>query len=231
MQRSSRSIGEVLALLKKEFANLTISKIRFLEGQGLINPRRTPSGYRQFSDEDVDRLRFILQQQQDHFLPLKVIKTRLREHDEKREAERLDDEPVTPPPVQSEARSFQGTGAMLTRSDLLGMTNLTERQLRELESFGLIKGRATAEGQVYPDDAVMVGRYAGRLLEYGVEPRHLRIFKTGAEREADLYRQLAGPMLARRGSHAHSDAMARLEELQEIGEAIRAELLRQALEG
>lgn len=224
----TRSIGEVLAILKQEFDDITISKIRFLEGQGLIAPERTASGYRKFTDDDVERLRYILRAQKDQFLPLKVIKGRLKEQEQRNDR---------PEEIQSEGRDSArvvvdvSTGAVaIDRTELAGASGLSESQLRELEGFGFVRGRKTLSGLSYDDGALTVAKLAARLLQYGVEPRHLRIFKTAAEREADLYRQLAGPVLTSRNTQARMDAVARLEELQELGEALRSQLLREALE-
>lgn len=226
-QSSNRSIGEVLALLKPEFEDITISKIRFLEGQGLITPQRTASGYRKFSDGDIEKLKFILREQKEHFLPLKVIKGRLSEREEmaKNQTKPSDSGSALSPSVNP-----MMSGALLNRSEFLGASGLSESQIRELEGFGLILGQKTAHGMFYGEDALVVAKLAARFLMYGVEPRHLRIFKTGAEREADLYKQLAGPVLGSRNTQARMEALARLEELNNLGESLRSELLKQALE-
>jgi DNA-binding transcriptional MerR regulator len=236
-ERSTRSIGEVLALLKQEFDDITISKIRFLEGQGLIEPDRTPSGYRKFSDSDIEKLRFILRAQKDHFLPLKVIKARLKEREAQVQAaaqatsrgegpQVMVSTEVTPVSLDSMVMSG---GAMLSRSDLLTASGLTESQLREVEGFSLIVGQKTANGIWYAEESAIIAKLAARFLHFGVEPRHLRIFKTAAQREADLYRQLAGPVLGSRNTQARMEAVARLEELHGLGEQLRGELLRQAI--
>lgn len=216
----TRSIGEVLALLKTEFDDITISKIRFLESQGLVTPERTQSGYRKFSEDDVARLRYILRQQKEHFLPLKVIKGRLSE---------------------SEGGSSDGGGAaqhegspsapsgIVGRADLLRISGLSESQARELEGFGLLKGQKSADGTWYDEDALSVARLAGRFLSFGVDARHLRIFKTAADREADLYRQMTPGARGHRNTQARMDAEARLAELAQTGSSLHAELLRQAL--
>lgn len=228
-----RSIGEVLALLKQEFGDLTISKIRFLEGQGLVNPERTPSGYRKFDDNDIARLRFILRQQREHFLPLKVIKERLEQT--------FDNAPASPD-VSSVTQSGRSGSDMrdelvagvpvsgnLSRSDLLGETGLTESQLRELEGFGLVAGNRLPDGVWYDESALVTAKVAARFLKNGTEVRHLRIFKTAADREADLYRQLVVPVRGIRNTQAKMEAKARLDELTSLGEAMRSELLRQSL--
>ena len=218
-----RSIGEVLAVLKQEFSDVTISKIRFLENQGLVNPQRSESGYRKFSERDVARLRYILREQKEHFLPLKVIRERLDEL-EKAEAE------AGSTPTDSLADGGSTIpGGPVDRHQLLSLSGLTDAQLRELEGFGLVQGNRSAGNLWYGDDALAIAKLSARFLRFGVEARHLRIFKTGADREADLYRQLTVPVRGTRNTQAKMEATARLEELTSLGEDIRTELLRQAL--
>jgi len=217
-----RSIGEVLALLRTEFADVSISKIRFLESQGLVNPERTASGYRKFRDDDVARLRYILRQQKEHFLPLKVIKGRLTQNDERTPAEQ------SPIPLRSEGSD---AGGFVDRAGFLSATNLTEGQTRELEGFGLLTSeKSSSNGSWYSADAVLLGKIAERFFSFGVDARHLRIFKTGADREADLYRQMTGASRTPKRGQAQIEAAARLEELSNLGQALHIELLRQALE-
>ncbi len=227
---TKRSIGEVLALLKQEFGDITISKIRFLESQGLVNPERTSSGYRKFSEDDVTRLRYILREQKEHFLPLKVIRGRLEQPATSDNGEGV---AVQSPDVVNvredvAAASLLG-GATLDRGELINASSLTESQLRELEGYGLINGRRTAEGVWYDENALVIAKLASRLLQHGTEVRHLRIYKTAADREADLYRQLTVQVRGARNTTAKMEAQARLQELTTLGEAMRRELLRQAI--
>ncbi len=202
------SIGEVIMLLRDDFPDVSVSKIRFLESQGLIDPDRTSSGYRQFDREDLARLRFILQQQRDHFLPLKVIKSKLTLWERGEEPGVEDGER---PPSLDEA------GEPLDEASLLKRSGLTKKQLADVIAVGLV--RPIGDSNVYSPEAAIVATEAKRLLELGLEPRHLRSIKLAADREADLLGQLAAPLL----KASNRDAQTRGREVLEEGaEAIRA---------
>jgi DNA-binding transcriptional MerR regulator len=262
------SIGEVLAQLQEEFPDITISKIRFLESQGLVDPERTASGYRKFYSGDLARLRWILFQQQEHFLPLKVIKERLDEvgpgeipadpveesapeapatggkgrkkagKSAKRaevrtalfdvptlplaEAEREPDEPVT-------ARTLEG-GVSLTRSELAKATGLDDAAIAELESFGLLVPAAGAGDRVlFDEEGLAVSRLAAGFAAHGIRARHLRMYKTFAEREAVLFGQALLPYLRQRNPDARSKAQEDLAELARLGANMRGVSLRRAV--
>lgn len=221
MHTGVRSIGEVLATLKQDFPDITISKIRFLESQGLIEPKRTASGYRQFTDDDITRLRYILRQQKENFLPLKVIKGRL---DDKPQVSQEADATIAKRSITS-----SGEGRPMSRADLIKESGLSEAQVRDLESFGFLRGQRGAAGTWYGDEALTIAKVAARFLQFGVEPRHLRSFKTAAEREAQLYQQLVAPVRSQRNTQARMEAAARLEELGNLGATLRDEFLRAAL--
>ncbi len=238
-----RSIGEVLALLQEEFPDITISKIRFLESQGLIDPERTPSGYRKFTDADVARLRWILRQQRESFLPLKVIKERLEDpallaeldaeaHGQvPTETGDLDDpepEAALPEPEVGARRSILDPlpPVSLTIDELCRETGLSARNVGELERYGLLG--PDGSGGTYGYDALVVARAAAALRAQGVEARHLRMYKVAAEREAGYYEQLLMPMLKGKGARGRRDAGAALDALLAQGDEIRAALLRQA---
>ena len=256
--RAYLSIGEVLSLLKEEFPDVTISKIRFLESQGLLDPERTPSGYRKFYDTDVDRLRWILRQQRENFLPLKVIKGRLRDA----VGEPLDEEetpavaasgagaantgrspsvsgpaapaesrPVSPPPVPPDPAplTLPRSGASLTLSELATATGLEEDDLRELERFGLLSPRRVGSAVYYDEDSMVVANLAAGFMRYGVEARHLRMYKVAAEREASFFEQVVMPMLKQRNPQARRQATETLTELSRLGQSLRAAMLRLAL--
>jgi DNA-binding transcriptional MerR regulator len=268
-ERAYLSIGEVLALLKEEFPDVTISKIRFLESQGLLDPERTPSGYRKFYETDVERLRWILRQQREHFLPLKVIKGRLRGGAEgadlvpgpaatlddggPAEAE-ADDMPAAPtrtsvapapaPPPRAVARTLPppalpepseaplvltSTGVSMNLAELAAASGLEDDDLRELERFGLLTGRRAASSVYYDEEALMVAQLAAGFMKYGVEARHLRMYKTAGEREAGFLEQVVLPMLKQRNPQARRQAAEALSDLTRLGQGLRAAMLRQAL--
>jgi DNA-binding transcriptional MerR regulator len=262
--RAYLSIGEVLSLLKEEFPDVTISKIRFLESQGLLDPERTPSGYRKFYESDVERLRWILRQQREHFLPLKVIKGRLREATGG--AEPADDNgatgaataggartapapagpaaPVAPasmpavvpgggagalPPLEGAPLTIPRTGASLSVAELAQASGLEEDDLRDLERFGLLAPRRVGSGSYYDEDALLVANLAAGFMRYGVEARHLRMYKVAGEREAGFFEQVIMPMLKQRNPQARRQAADTLSELSRLGQSLRAAMLRQAL--
>jgi DNA-binding transcriptional MerR regulator len=273
VDRGHLSIGEVLSLLREEFPDVTISKIRFLESQGLLEPERTPSGYRKFYDADVERLRWILRQQREHFLPLKVIRGRLTGDPAAEEAERATDSggsidptpadapvpeaeepapaaataraaPAAPrrasrsaatqdsllePPQDAPPRWTGATGATLTLPELANACGLTIGQVQELERFGLISGRAMAGTVYYDEETLLVANLAAAFLRYGVEARHLRLYKNAAEREAGFIEQVVTPLLKQRNPRSRHQAMDTIAELSHLGHELRAALLRQAL--
>jgi len=257
--RAYLSIGEVLALLKEEFPDVTISKIRFLESQGLLDPERTPSGYRKFYDTDVERLQWILRQQREHFLPLKIIKGRLRGG---REAAEQDDAEPGPASAGSTAEEANGavpeptpatpavraasspaipamsepapldisqTGVSMNLAELAAASGLEDDDLRELERYGLLSGRKAASSTYYDEEALLVAQLAAGFMKYGVEARHLRMYRTAAEREAGFLEQVVMPMLKQRNPQARRQAADALSDLTRLGQGLRAAMLRQAL--
>jgi DNA-binding transcriptional MerR regulator len=257
--RSYRSIGEVLSLLQDEFPDVTISKIRFLESQGLIDPERTASGYRKFFDLDVTRLRFILREQKEHFLPLKVIKDRLESGEplddasDERAATDIEPDPeseaaaspavVAPateqrlpvwmvrPPQGASAATVRAmaSGASFSFDELAAAAGLTVDELREVERFGIVSGRTTGTTTFYDEHAVVAARVAGQFLRFGVEPRHLRLYRNGADREAGLIEQLIMPLVKQRNPAARAQAHTTLETLARLGGELREAILRQSL--
>ena len=260
-ERAFLSIGEVLSLLRDEFPDITISKIRFLESQGLLDPERTPSGYRKFYDADVDRLRWILRQQRENFLPLKVIKGRLAgdstangdagdhgDHEEGLEAQAADmaslpvepatapvapaAEPRIPPYKQQPSPLSAGpSGVNVTMDELAAASGLSQEKLVELEKFGFFAGRPVAGVVYYDEEAMVVAHLAARFLHYGIEARHLRMYKNAADREAGLFEQIVTPLLKQRNPQARGQAVEALGELSGMGQSLRAALVRQALRG
>lgn len=189
------SIGEVINELRDEFPDVSVSKIRFLESQGLVDPNRTSSGYRQFGPREMSRIRFILQQQRDHFLPLKVIKSKLTLWERGEEVDRA--------PGRSEA--IERSGEPLSREDLLKRSALDGSQLDALIEARIIE--TVQDSSVFPPEAGIIASEARRLMEMGLEPRHLRAVKLAAERESELLRQLVEPLT--RANNAEAQERAR----------------------
>jgi len=216
------SIGEVINLLRDDFPDVSVSKIRFLESQGLIDPDRSGSGYRQFDGTDVARLRFILQQQRDHFLPLKVIKSKLTLW------ERGED--VAGGSAQT-TQTLEQKGEPLDRTELLKRSRLEESDLDALIDIGLI--RPIRDSVVFPPEAGIVAVEAKRLMDQGLEARHLRTVRLSVEREADLLEQLVAPLLKASNPEAKARARDVLESssdsMQAMHRALLASELRQYL--
>jgi len=356
--RTHLSIGDVLSLLRQEFPDITISKIRFLESQGLVNPERSPSGYRKFYEHDVERLRWVLRQQREHFLPLKVIRDRLArsgdistdmddfdpnalpsevdDFDEEVAAEFVDtpvttivrtievdivavgngtrdpedDEPhwveessetrtgvfaTTSSPLaprsssvrtaqvsrreaQAKAREEEAaaqavadadpappaappepparppratrdatpsvdpapsatpavtaahvTGASLTLDELCAASGLGATEVASLEGFGLIEPMVVGGALYYDEEALTVAKLASDFARYGIEPRHLRLFRNAADRELGLIEQVITPMLRQRNPEARQRAVDAAGELSRLGQALRSAILRRAL--
>ena len=233
--RDYLSIGEVLDSIKADFPDISISKIRFLEAEGLIEPERTPSGYRKFFDKDVGRLRYILSLQRDHFLPLKVIKERLRDADSNGGV--YPTEPVTsaapPPPATRAANGSPApaqadlTSVQLSRDELRSAAKLSEAELHSLEEFGLLA--APADGATYDENDLVTAKAARRFFDYGVEARHLRMYKQFAEREAAFFEQIVAPGARRRDPSAHQQAVQSVQELAALSRQLKEAALRSSL--
>ncbi|MEU1124012.1 MerR family transcriptional regulator [Streptomyces sp. NPDC005899] len=221
------SIGTVLMRLRDEFPEVTISKIRFLEAEGLIEPQRTPSGYRKFSAADVERLAQVLRMQRDHYLPLKVIREHL-------EAVARGDRAALPPgagqgePADGHRTAEAGgaTAARIGRPEFLAAVGATEEQLEEWEAYGLIV--ASAEGS-YEAGAVTIARLVADLGRFGLEPRHLRAVRGAAEREAGLVEQVVAPLRRHRNPQTRAHAEVTARELAELSVRLHAALVQSAL--
>jgi len=268
------SIGDVLAQLRDEFPDVTISKIRFLESQGLVEPERAPSGYRRFYPTDVDRLRFVLRLQREQFLPLKVIKERLEEADRDGTLSASVSAPVTPdgsesesePPSrrrgkrptkepvlfeetrkareQAEAREVASvvasesgpddlttapSGVTLTRTELAKAAGLSDQALGSLEEFGLIVPSTVGDRVLFDEDALAIARVAATFMRHGVEPRHLRMYRAFADREAALFEQVLLPYRRQRNPDARARTAEALGELAGLGRELRTVMLRHAV--
>jgi DNA-binding transcriptional MerR regulator len=215
--RALKSIGEVLALLRADFPDVTISKIRFLESEGLIEPARAPSGYRKFSSDDVARLRYVLAAQRDHYLPLRVIKDHLDALDRGLEPPSLGVDAPRVPRAVTEANGYPSAEwfapdrvqMRLSRAELLEAAGIDEDLLAALEEYGLVTARRGSAP--FDADAVVVAKTAGVLAAFGLEPRHLRQFKGAADREVGLVEALVAPLLRQRDpqARARADEVAR----------------------
>jgi DNA-binding transcriptional MerR regulator len=207
------SIGAVLDSLRPDFPDVTISKIRFLEAEGLVTPERTGSGYRRFTAYDCARLRFILTAQRDQYLPLKVIKAQLDAQPDG-ELPRTGSAygvprlvPVSGEPAESEA-AVAPTQVRLSREDLLARSGVDDMLLVSLIKEGVI---TTGPGGFFDEHSVVIAQCAGALADYGVEPRHLRAFRSAADRQSDLIAQIAGPVVkaGKAGARDRADDLAR----------------------
>ena len=228
--RAYLSIGEVLSKLKTEFSDITISKIRFLESEGLIEPQRTPSGYRKFTSNDLERLRFVLLAQRDQYLPLKVIKDNLDAMDRGLIPAKNLGAAATPRLVSQDgvlsADQFASNNDLrLTRAELISASNLSDDQLTEIESYGLISIR----GRHYDSDALAVAKAVAEISAFGIGARHLRAFKTAADREIGLVEQVTTPLLRQKGAEAIARAEEVERELASLSIRLHAALVRAGL--
>ncbi|MEU6084953.1 MerR family transcriptional regulator [Streptomyces sp. NPDC047108] len=223
------SIGTVLQRLREEFPEVTISKIRFLEAEGLVEPRRTPSGYRKFSPEDVQRLGYVLRMQRDHYLPLKVIREHL-EALERGEQVRLPAPGRSREPLEDALDGDGGApaAARVGRAELLAAAEVGEDQLAEWESYGLM---APDEQGGYDLETVSVARLVADLGRFGLEPRHLRVMKAAADREADLVEQVVAPLRRHRNPQTRLHAETTARELATLSVRLHAALVESALRG
>jgi len=213
--RGQFGIGEVLAQLRPEFPDISPSKIRFLEAEGLIEPARSRSGYRRFSAADIERLRYILTMQRDSYLPLRVIRERLA---------------GTGAGEAGGADAANGgrpdrAPAEMTRRQLLDSAEISDGELTELEDYGLIR----RVGRQYGGDALAVARALAALRQYGVQARHLRAVKAAADREANLVEQVVAPQLRQRGAGARDAAARTAWQIADLTLRLHATLMESAL--
>jgi len=222
------TIGEVLAVLRDDFPDVTISKIRYLETENLVHPQRTPSGYRKFSAADVSRLRYVLTAQRDHYLPLRVIKEQLDALDRGDPLPAATPVPAAvPPPVGTPvAEGGEEAGRPLTAEQFARAAGLEPDQLADCVQFGLLA--TDADGR-HPAGDLPVARAAAGLARHGLEPRHLRAYRSGVEREADLVEQLVAPVLRARSEEARARATEKLHELAALSAQLHNALLESRL--
>jgi len=210
------TIGEVLNQVRSEFDDISISKIRFLEAEGLIVPSRTKSGYRKFSSADVDKLRYILRMQRDHYLPLKVIKEHIEAIDRglKPEIDEIEKPKVPSALVDLNQLGIKKSNIRVTREELITNTSITDKDLKESEDYGLIK--VLADKRHYDDIAVKTARVIAALSGFGLEPRHLKFLKSGSDRESSLIKQVASPMSRSKRPDAAEQALEMMREISNL---------------
>ncbi len=230
--RGLMGIGDVLAYLRPDFDDVTISKIRFLESEGLINPQRTASGYRKFSHADLERLRYILACQRDQYLPLKVIRDNLDAIDRGREPSASGGGPRVPRALAStdglpSSESFRPSSAdvRLSRKELLDEAQLDDELLTQVEGYGLIAKR----GSHYDADALAIAVTIAEMAAFGIEPRHMRTFKIAADREVGLVEQVVNPMLRQRDPESQQRADDAIRQLAALSVRLHSSLVKAGL--
>jgi DNA-binding transcriptional MerR regulator len=228
------SIGEVLAHLRVEFPDTTISKLRFLEAEGLVEPERTSAGYRKYSWDDVARLRFVLTAQRDQYLPLRVIRDQLAGLD--REAESagrhrpalvaVGPAGEVPGRDPGDAPVVESAEVRLGRADLVSRSGIDEGTLTELERLGVV---GSSPPGWYDADALIIAQAVAGLAAYGLEPRHLRAYRTAADREVGLFAQLVAPLARQNDPAAGARAAETARELVGLSQQLHAALVRVGL--
>jgi DNA-binding transcriptional MerR regulator len=196
-------IGEVVRRLRDEFPDISISKIRYLEDEGLLTPRRTQGGYRLFSEGDLERLERILRLQRDEFLPLRVIKDEL-------------DAPGAKERKRRRPTSLAAEEDAITFDELCERAGVTPDLAKELEEFGLLAPRGSGGDKRYPESDADVAATCAQLARYGMAPRNLRTFRTATGREASLLEQLVAPALRARNAERRAHALRDLQQLAEL---------------
>jgi DNA-binding transcriptional MerR regulator len=229
--RNYQSIGEVLVSVKTEFPDITISKIRFLEAEGLIEPERTPSGYRKFYEQDVERLKQILRMQRDEYLPLKVIKDRLLRQGS--EGEELSEEAAAEAAAEAKAAEDDlaepPTGLQMSIEEMSAATGVERERIKELESFGLVCSHGPDGARYYDGDDYVVLSVLKEFFRHGVEPRHLTMYKHFEEREASFFETIVMPQLRQRNPEARRAATHALTDLARASRKLKQALLRNNL--
>ena len=215
-----QTIGAVCTLLREEFPDISISKIRYLEDQGLLAPRRTPGRYRLYADDDVDRLRTILRLQRDEFLPLRVIRQELASPRAKERARRG---------RASLAENYEQ--AEIELSELCERAGVTAAFARELEEYGLIESRVDGGERVYAESEAEVAAACAKVARFGVDARHLRTFRTAADRETGLLSAIVAPALRSRSPERRQHGMDDLQLLAELAQELSQLLFWRSLRG
>lgn len=219
-------IGEVQSMLKKEFPDITISKIRFLEKEGLIVPERTPSGYRKYSRANIKQLSYILRLQREEYLPLSVIKRKIQ--DLKSGKVVAGDLTL----MSGHATEAALTGAVPVSLDLVpSKLGLSPETIQELLSFGVVKAREGPEGEYFAPDEMKILTIAKEFFRYGVEPRHLRMFTQFVSREASFIEQIIRPQLQHKDPNTKRSAIKDMEQIMNLCQMFTSALLRESLSG
>jgi DNA-binding transcriptional MerR regulator len=219
------SIGEVLAQLRAEFPDTTISKLRFLESEGLVEPQRTPSGYRKYSRSDLRRLRYVLTAQRDQYLPLRVIREQL--------AQGLPPEPSGRPNLVALGPDDElpmpariDPAQRFTAAEVCVQADLKPDELKDLETHGLLAPDAAGR---YDNDALAVAQVAGAFAEFGIQARHLRAWRAAADREVGVFGALIAPLLRHPDPTEQARAAEMVRELTALSQRLHAALVRQGL--
>lgn len=216
------TIGDVADLLKGEFPSVTISKLRFLESEGLIHPPRTASGYRSYREVDVERVRYILRQQRDHFLPLRVIKGKLSAW------ERGEEPTMAPPAGPPPETYFAASEVKLDRDELARSAGVPIGLVDELVEHGVLEVQPIGPAE-FTDEDLAVVQAAHRLITHGLEARHLRGIRLAANREVDLFRQLVGPLLRHASPASRRQAAEVLADVAQAAREMQEALVRSEL--
>ena len=214
-----RTIGSVCEELREQFPDISVSKIRYLEDQGLITPRRTRGGYRLFAPDDVERLTTILTMQRDEFLPLRVIR------------EELDGPGATSDRTRRRSVGILGREDEIDEAELCERASVPPEVVRQLEEFGLVVSRSQAGERLYRESEADIAAACGRLARFGIDARHLRTFLTAAGREAALVEQLVAPGLRSRNPERRKSALEDLEALSRVAQELSHMLFVRALRG
>ncbi|HEV3002548.1 MAG TPA: MerR family transcriptional regulator [Solirubrobacteraceae bacterium] len=225
-REKAMTIGAVTKALKQEFPEISISKIRYLEDQKLLSPRRTPGGYRLYAQSDVARLRTILRLQRDEFLPLRVIRQELA-------SGRAEEPDVVPargaraagPARRSAVSVTAGQNALYSLEEVVEETRADPALIRELEEYGVIKGQTRAGTKYYDETEREIVRAVTELARYGVGGRNLRVFRTSADREAQLLQTILAPALRSRNPERRKEAIEALENLAAVATHLKHLLL------
>jgi DNA-binding transcriptional MerR regulator len=212
------TIGAVCERLKPEFPDISISKIRYLEGEGLVTPARTRGGYRLFGDEELARLETILRLQRDEFLPLKVIREEL-------------EKPTSPERRRKRARGLRDAEDELDQATLCKRAGIDRRLARELEEYGLLAPRVDAGERLYSESDAEIAAICGRLAGFGIDPRHLRTFRTSVDRETGLLDAAVAPALRSRNPERRQQGTRDLQTLGELAQELSQRLFWRGLRG